>query len=190
MTMEFEIKGRDMQVDDDLHADITSKLERLGRYLNGILTTRVELSHSAAARQAEDRFVAQITVSGKGFALRAEERGPEPMSAFDVAFDNIKRRVRRYKEKSQRGAGDRTSIGEAALEDWLEENPAEQEAEPVIVRRKHFFLQPMDEAEAIEQSKLLGHENFFVFFNMNTNSVNVLYQRRDGAYGLIETELA
>ena len=46
----------------------------------------------------------------------------------------------------------------------------------------------MDELEAIEQSKLLDHEDFFIFFNVNTNSVNVLYTRRDGTLGLIETE--
>ncbi len=189
MTMEIEIKGREMQVDERLQDYVTAKLEKLGRYLNGIQTTRIELTHAGAARQTEDRFVAQITVSGKGFALRAEDRGAEPMAAFDTAFDNIKRRVRRYKDKTQRGAGDRTSLAEAALEDWLEEE-TQPEEEHTIVRRKRFFLQPMDEFEAIEQSKLLGHENFFVFFNMNTGSVNVLYRRRDGNYGLIETELA
>jgi len=44
----------------------------------------------------------------------------------------------------------------------------------------------MDELEALEQMSLLGHETFFVFYNANTNSINVLYRRRDGAYGLIE----
>jgi putative sigma-54 modulation protein len=63
-----------------------------------------------------------------------------------------------------------------------------QEA-PEIIRRKKFTLIPMDEREAIEQSQLLGHEDFFVFFNVNSNSVNVLYTRRDGTLGLIETEV-
>jgi len=35
---------------------------------------------------------------------------------------------------------------------------------------------------------LLGHENFFIFFNANSNAINVLYRRRDGTYGLIEPE--
>jgi putative sigma-54 modulation protein len=60
------------------------------------------------------------------------------------------------------------------------------ELRPVIVRRKQFVLHPMDELEALEQMSLLGHETFFVFYNANTNSINVLYRRRDGAYGLIE----
>lgn len=60
---------------------------------------------------------------------------------------------------------------------------------PIVVRRKRFMLTPMDEQEAIEQMKLLGHENFFVFFNANTNEFNVLYMRRDGSYGIIIPEI-
>ena len=74
--------------------------------------------------------------------------------------------------------------------------PIEEEAEeesgelgPAIVRRKRFLLVPMSEMEALEQMSLLGHENFFIFFNANTDAVNVLYRRRDGTYGLIEPEI-
>jgi putative sigma-54 modulation protein len=59
----------------------------------------------------------------------------------------------------------------------------------VIARRKSFTLVPMDELEAIEQMRLLEHENFFIFYNANTSSINVLYRRRDGDYGLIEPNL-
>ena len=62
----------------------------------------------------------------------------------------------------------------------------EEEGLPLIARRKQFVLNPMDEAEALEQMALLGHENFFIFYNANTNAINVLYHRRDGTYGLIE----
>jgi putative sigma-54 modulation protein len=65
----------------------------------------------------------------------------------------------------------------------------EEEEEPLIVRRKRFMLAPMDEREAVEQMKLLGHENFFVFYNANTSEFNVLYRRRDGTYGIIIPEI-
>ena len=65
-----------------------------------------------------------------------------------------------------------------------------EDTAPVIARRKKFFVTPMDEMEAIEQMNLLGHDEFFVFFNVNTNSINVLYKRRDDSYGLIEPELS
>ena len=47
----------------------------------------------------------------------------------------------------------------------------------------------MAEEEAIEQMKLLGHDNFFIFFNVKASAVNVLYRRRDGTYGLIEPNI-
>ena len=57
---------------------------------------------------------------------------------------------------------------------------------PAIVRRKQFALRPMDEWEAIEQMELLGHNNFFVFYNAQTEKINVLYKRHDGSLGLID----
>ena len=60
---------------------------------------------------------------------------------------------------------------------------------PVIARRKKFLLHPMDELEAIEQMNLLGHNSFFVFYNVHTNAINILYSRRDGTYGLIEPQV-
>ena len=57
---------------------------------------------------------------------------------------------------------------------------------PLIARRKKFVVLPMNEDEAVEQMRLLGHNNFFVFFNAEQNAIQVLYRRRNGSYGLIE----
>ena len=45
----------------------------------------------------------------------------------------------------------------------------------------------MSEQEAILQMQLLGH-SFFVFLSADTGDVNVLYQRKDGNFGLLEPE--
>ena len=63
----------------------------------------------------------------------------------------------------------------------------EEEKESIeIVKTKRFQLEPMNAEEAIMQMELVGH-NFFVFLNMETDSVNVVYRRNDGSYGLLET---
>jgi putative sigma-54 modulation protein len=80
-------------------------------------------------------------------------------------------------------------VGEAFRDEGDPEDLYE-EAFPEIVKRKRFPITPMDENEAIEQMSLLGHDNFFIFYNFETSSINVLYRRRDGSYGLIEPELA
>ena len=69
-----------------------------------------------------------------------------------------------------------------------EELPVDDTGEllPLIARRKKFIVIPMSEDEAVEQMRLLAHDNFFVFFNAEKNSIQVLYRRRNGTYGLIE----
>jgi putative sigma-54 modulation protein len=196
MTIEVHVKANGFTVNDRLDEYVRSKAEKLDRYISGLEEARIELTNAKNAKLASDRFVAQITLHGKKILLRAEERSDDIYASYDAALDKIQRRIERFKGKRYRGKGDRTSLGEVAMEMMEEELAAEfdddflDEAEPVIARRKRFILYPMDEFEAVEQMKLLGHENFFIFYNMDTSSVNVLYTRRDGTYGLIETEMA
>ena len=56
-----------------------------------------------------------------------------------------------------------------------------------IVKRKDIEMKPMDEEEAILEMELLGH-SFFVYKDVNTKKVCVLYKRKNGNYGIIETE--
>ena len=185
MTLEVEIYGHGMDLTDRIREHVTKKASKLDRYLNEIEETRVDLSYVKTARSADDRQVAEITARGKGFILRSEERSDDIFAAFDTAVDKMQRRMERYKGKHYRGRGDGRSAAEVTP---AEEEPIEEEA-PFIARRKRFVLEPMNELEAIEQMTLLGHENFFVFINASNNAINILYHRRDGAYGLIEPEV-
>jgi len=185
MTDKVEILARNMDVTERIQTYISKKMAKLDHYLKGIEEARVELSYVKSARSASHRQVAQITVRGKRFILRAEERADDVFTAFDAALDKMQRQVARYKGKHYRGRGDGRSAAEA-VEPAIEE---EMEEKPAVVRRKRFAVSPMNEAEAIEQMKLLGHDNFFIFYNAGTDAINVLYRRRDGAYGLIEPYL-
>jgi putative sigma-54 modulation protein len=187
MPLEVEIYGRNMDVTDRLNDYVTKKVSKLDRKLNGIDDARVDLAYVKSARSASDRQVAQVTVRGKGFILRTEERADDIFAALDTAIDKMERQIERYKGKRNRGRGDGRSAAEV-VEGPVPEAETE-EAGPIIVRRKQFQVAPMDEEEAIEQMSLLGHESFFVFFNVTTNKMSVLYKRRDGSYGLIEPEI-
>jgi putative sigma-54 modulation protein len=188
MALEVDIYGRNLEVTDRMQDYVVKKVSKLDRFLPGIEEARVDLAYIKSARSASDRQVAQITVRGRGFVLRSEERAEDIFAAIDAALDKMQRRIERYKGKHTRGRGDGRSAAEVAPVEGGEPIIDEEtgELQPAIVRRKQFVLTPMDELEALEQMSLLGHENFFVFFNANTNAVNVLYRRRDGAYGLIE----
>lgn len=185
MTEKLEIVARNMKLADNLKDYIEKKAAKLERHLQEIEEIRVEVSHVKSARSTADRQVAQITVYGKSLILRTEERADDIHAAFDAALDKMQRQVERYKGKHYRGRGD----GRSAAEVVEEEIPIDDETGellPLIGRRKKFFILPMDEDEAVEQMRLLGHDNFFIFFNAEQNSIQVLYRRRNGTYGLIE----
>ncbi|GIV66115.1 MAG: ribosome-associated translation inhibitor RaiA [Chloroflexota bacterium] len=189
MTPQIEVFTRNLELTDRIQEYVTKKVSKLNKLINDVEDTRVDLSYVKSARSASDRQVAQITIRGKGFILRAEERADDLFAAIDEAVDKMQRQISRFKGKRQRGRGDGTPASEVAREPVAEESPTDIEETPIIARRKTFSLVPMDEMEAIEQMKLLGHEDFFVFYNANTNAINVLYTRRDGTYGLIEPKL-
>lgn len=186
MANKIEATARNMRLTDNTREYVEKKAAKLEKHLPGIEEIRIELSHAKTARSATDRQVAQITVRGKGFILRTEERSDDLHAAFDAALDKISRQIERYKGKHYHGRGDGRSAAEVV--EVEEELPMDDTGEllPLIARRKTFFVLPMTEDEAVEQMRLLGHDNFFVFFNADKNSIQVVYRRRNGSYGLIE----
>ena len=189
MAAEIEVYGRNLEISDRLQKYVNKKVSKLGRYLPGIEQTRVDLTYEKSARSASDRQIAEITVRGKGFILRAEERSDDMQAAIDTAVDKIQNQINRFKGKRYNWRGN------GRVPETVDESAPAAEEEttsdlgPIISRKKKFLLTPMDELEAVEQMKLLGHDNFFIFYNANTHNVDVIYRRHDGTYGLIETEV-
>ena len=187
MTVLVTIHARDLNVSPRLKEYVEKKVSKLDHYLPTISEARVDLTEAKTARSANDRQVAQLTVHTRGQVLRSEERKDDIFAAVDAALDKMQRQIERYKGKRRRGRGN--GAGAEMVAEPLEEAPVETEAPPMVVRRKRFGLTPMNEAEALEQMQLLGHDNFFVFYNADTSRVNVLYRRHDGGFGLIDPEV-
>jgi putative sigma-54 modulation protein len=183
MSYELEITSRNMEVTDRIREYIDKKVSKLDRFFDDIDEIKVDLAFVKSVRSSTDRNVAQITARGKGFILRSEERSEEIFAAFDVALEKMQRQIERYKGKRQKSRIDKSSS--VRFEDPLEEYKELNDVQ-VIARRKEFELIPMSEEEGLEQMRLLSHENFFIFYNMERNAINVLYKRRDGTYGIIE----
>lgn len=188
MTIAVDIKANNMKVSDRLNDYIVKKVGKLDRYLDVLEEASVDLTYAQSARSAKDRQIAQVTLRGKGVVLRAEERTEDIQASIDLVMDKLYRQIERYKGRRWKGRGDGRPASHAAPD--VPEAIEEEADTAMIVRRKRHQLLPMDEREAVEQMSLLDHEDFFVFLNAETDQVNVLYRRRDGSLGLIETEIA
>ena len=184
--MQMIIQGRNIEVTERLQEYVEKKVSRLDRYISDVIDARVELS-TESARSAEHRQIAQLTLRTKGKLLRTEERTDDIFASIDAMINKMYRQIARYKGKRRdRGRGiEGSPLPDEFLEEYEEEG---DELSPHIVRIKRFDMAPMDEEEAVEQMELLGHD-FFVFYNINDDGVNVLYRRRDGDYGLIQPVL-
>ena len=185
--MELQIPSNNMEVTPRLRDYVEKKTARLDRYLPSLSAIQVELAMENT-RSAVQRHVAEITIRDqRGTILRAEERNSDMFAAIDAVVDKLYRQIERYRGKNRtrtRGKGEEMEVGEPLPipEEAFEEDHA-------IVRYKRFALHPMSADEAIDQMELLGHD-FFVFYNANSDSINVLYRRSDGNFGLLQPELA
>ena len=94
----------------------------------------------------------------------------------------IDRRIRKNKTRLAKNLR-----AEAFTPDVPAEADVAEDEEFNIVRIKRFAVKPMNTDEAILQMNLLDH-SFYVFRNIDTNEVNVVYRRKNGDYGLIEAE--
>ena len=97
----------------------------------------------------------------------------------------MEKQIHRHRTKLSKRL--REDAFEPAVPEYLDEEPVE-ETESKIVRRKTFPVRPMSEEDAAIQMELLGH-SFFAFMNIDTNSICVLYARKDGTLGLLEPEV-
>lgn len=179
--MQLIITGKNMEVSEPLKEYVERKISKLTRYLPTIDEVHVELSVQKV-KSNQERQVVQVTMRSNSTILRAEERSADMLAAVDSVRDKLQRQIERYKRRPVRI---RQRARAAAAE-----APAvpEEEAPARVVRTKRFSVIPMTEDEAIEQMELLGHD-FFIFYNPTTASLNVIYRRKDGNYGLLQPEL-
>jgi putative sigma-54 modulation protein len=189
--MRFHFTGRNIAVTPALRRYAETKLARLERFLNGLGTAHVVL------RVEKHRQVAEVTLAMRDATLRAEESTSDLYASLDLVADKLERQVLRYKERIEAHGARPGRVPQGPLAPGRGAGPdggppgapgaPAGEGERRVVRVKRFAMKPMTVEDALVQMELLGH-TFFVFRHAQTEEVNVLYRRTDGAYGLIEPE--
>ena len=179
--MKTNIIGRQLTVRESLRTLIEKKLSKLDKYFKDDAEAFVTLSKKRNVECLE------LTINSSGTIFRSEVDGPTFQHAIDDALDAIERQIRKNKTRLEKRLRDGAFIKEKAdaAAAWKTAEDVEEEGE-FEIRRKEFTLKPMTAEDAILQMNLLGHE-FFVYVDAETEKVNVVYKRKDGKYGLIET---
>jgi putative sigma-54 modulation protein len=180
--MQFQVKGRNLEVSDSIRTYAEQKLRKLERQLND---PRVELELAVERNPSiSANHIAEATIWTRGPVLRAREASSDMRASIDQLVDKLERQVTRYRRQG-RSKRRRAARGNGPAPEDM--SSSADEAAPQIVKAKHFAVNPLTPDEAVLQLELIGHD-FFVFRNADSGDVNVVYRRRDGQYGLIETQ--
>ncbi len=171
--MKYTIRGQKLEVTDAIRDYAISKIDKIEKYFENPDEVSVKVVFSIRGREQK----VEITINSINFDLRSEVSHSDMYAAIDLAVDKLEQQMRKFKSKLM--SKERVEI--VYDEDIIDDDVLEE-----VVKRKKVYLKPMDEEEAIMQMELLGH-TFFVFKDIKTEKVNVLYKRLDGAYGVIET---
>jgi putative sigma-54 modulation protein len=175
------VKGKNAEVPDRVREYAERKLKRIDRLLDDQTDATVELwteRHKSAATS----HLAELTLIVHGQVLRSRATGASYQEALDDLVDKAERVAVDHKEKPRLRARPEE---EKQILRRLADGSEGPRREPRIVKVKRFAIEPMFEEDAVAAMAELGHE-FFVFVNAETERVAILYQRRDGDFGLIE----
>lgn len=178
--MKFVFNGRNYSVTDDVRAYAEKKFGKLENYFTENTEIHVTLSKTRGEEKAE------VTIPMKGTTVRAEETSNDMLTAIDLLQEIVERQLRRNRKKLIDRKQNAPSLSSYFTE--FEDDEDVEEDTIRIVKSKRFALKPMDPEEACFQMDMSGH-SFYVFWNADTDQVNVVYKRKDGNYGLIEPEM-
>ena len=179
--MKITTQGNGIKIGTRLEGKIVDKMSKFDRYFGD------EGSFNVRIRPEGGRMVVEVTLKLDGKIYRAEARDEEILTAVDKTVDKLESQIRRQKTKFLKKKKEYPQIANYLEDDngsdfdYLEDEPEATK----IARRKTFELRPMTAEDAILQMEMLGH-NFLVYLDSETDSVCVVYKRKEGDYGLLE----
>ena len=175
--MNIRITGKNFNTYRHLEETIDKKFEKLGKYFSDDIDVNIVISKE----RGKDKI--EVNINAKGARFRTEQVCDDIYEGIDKATDKLASQMSRLKGKLQKRYHENKSVKFEAIPDLAKDSIVDKH----IVKTKVLDLVPMDEKEAALEMEMIDHD-FFVFLNDKTDKVNVVYKRKDGNYGLLETK--
>lgn len=178
--MKIQYVCKDVPLTPAMQEALEGKLGRFDRYFR----TTDEVDCTVTLMIHQDKKTLEVAISStNGFNLRAKTTDLDFYAALDLVIEKLDGQMRKLKTQLDRSHKKGSFVDNLLLESI----PADDSLDLEIVRKKKLSLAPMDVDEALARMDALGH-SFFIYLDSSTGSVNVLYERQDHGYGLIEIE--
>ena len=178
--MNIIISGKQMDLTSGIKGAIEEKIGRLDYYLHPETEVKVTVRAKKARHTIE---VTVIPISGP--IIRAEDSEENLYAAIDIVYDKLNKQLRKYKNRLQDRHQSNESIRFDNVDLYNEDEVEDENLDIIIKRNKKFDMKPMSPEEAVLQMELIEH-NFYMFRNIDTDEIAVVYKRENGGYGMIE----
>lgn len=189
--MKIIIEGKNIELTKAIKDYVNEKLSKLEHHYEQIIKghdVQVKLSVAKNPRITNSN-VTEVTIFLDGQIIRSEESSEDMYASIDLVADKLDRQIQKYKAKHYRSYQHKSrplpnlEMKSTLLDKTDNGNKPLQEGR--IIKSKKFQIHLMTPEEAADQLDLIQHD-FYVFINSKTKSINTIYRRKDGDYGLIE----
>jgi putative sigma-54 modulation protein len=128
------------------------------------LTRRFARTDSSVVsiRKKSDWFKAELVIVADGMTVRCEKLGSTMIDSVVLAADFLESQLAKY---------------QAPL-------APDRNREDLVVREKHFPIRRLELNKVVLEMELSDHD-FFLFQDIDSGAVKLLYRRADGKYGLL-----
>lgn len=174
--MKCKIRGEKIKITKAIQDYIETKMSRIDKYFKG-----TDVNANILIKVKGKQQSIEVTIPYDKYTLRSEETREDLYAAIDLTIDKLEGQIRKTKTKLKKQVKKNDDFF-----NFDYELTKEEKKESKIVKRKTLEMKPMDEEEAILELELLGHD-FFIYKDTHSNNINIIYKRKDGNYGVIET---
>lgn len=179
--MNIIVHGRHLEVTEGIRNYAETRMAKLKKYSENIMQIRLNLS--ATKLKTGNYQTADVLMNVNGLVFKAMATEPDLYAAIDRVTDILEAQIVKHKEKNKDYRNAHIVAQKKVRlnpETGMVETESQKKIVPVSLQTR-----PMSLEEAILQLEALD-KDFYVFVNSETETMNVVYKRRDGNYGHIE----
>ncbi len=181
-SMQIDYTGRQMDITPAIREYTEEHLSKLRRFLGEPIKAHVILTVE------KHRHVAEITVKVRTLSFVGIHETTDMYSSILGSIEKIEKQAKKTKAKRKESKRRASSLSHVTMNVLDRESMGAPGDGARVIKTRKFAVKPMSVEEAaqeVEESK----DEFLVFRNAESDSINVIYRRNDGHFGLIEPEV-
>lgn len=175
--MKFNYVLRNAELNEHLKRIAETKLAKLEKYFG-----EEEPTAKVCLKKQARQCTLEVMLSYAGKLVRGVATAENFYDGLDFVLPKLEGQIRKHRTKFDKHSKN------VAFKDASLYTSYDGDEKLKVVKEKKFKLTPMTVMEAVDELELLGHD-FYVFLEVKTNTIQVLYKRNDGDLGLIEPEI-